>query len=63
MMTLTPFDKEPCICGKGHDPGQLQSQVPLTRFAKAPVPLPLQAQAATLEDEHDDGVSTLQSAQ
>jgi hypothetical protein len=42
---------------------QLQSHVPLTRFAKAPVPLPLQAQAATLADEHDDGVVTLQSAQ
>jgi hypothetical protein len=42
---------------------QLQSHVPLARFAKAPVPLPLQAQAAMLADEHDDGVITLQSAQ
>jgi hypothetical protein len=42
---------------------QLQSHAPLVRFAKAPVPWPLQTQAEGLAVEHEDGVFTWQSAQ
>jgi hypothetical protein len=42
---------------------QLQSHAPLVRFAKAPVPPPLHAQAEGLAAEQEDGVTTLQSAQ
>ena len=42
---------------------QLQSHTPLVRFAKAPVPPPLHAQAERFGAEQEDGVATLQSAQ
>ena len=42
---------------------QLQSHAPLVRFAKAPVPPLVQAQAEGLAVEQEDGVVTLQSAQ
>jgi hypothetical protein len=42
---------------------QLQSHAPLVRFAKAPVPPPLQTQADGFAAEQEDGVATLQSAQ
>jgi hypothetical protein len=42
---------------------QLQNHAPLVRFAKAPVPPPLQTQAEGFAAEHEDGVATLQSAQ
>lgn len=42
---------------------QLQSHAPLVRFAKAPVPPPLHAQAERFAAEQEDGVATLQSAQ
>ena len=45
------------------DFGQLQSQAPLVRFAKAPAPPLLQTQAEGLAAEQEDGVATLQSAQ
>jgi len=47
------------ICGAA----QLQNHAPLVRFAKAPVPPPLQTQAEGFAAEHEDGVATLQSAQ
>ena len=42
---------------------QLQNHAPLVRFAKAPVPPLVQAQAEGLAVEQEDGVVTLQSAQ
>jgi hypothetical protein len=42
---------------------QLQNHAPFKRFAKAPVPPPLQAQAEGLAAEQEDGVTTLQSEQ